>query len=153
MPVRSGAQATQATNKEAPKAAKTGSNTGKTSARKGTYAHQTLGFGVPATSDPHHFKVVIPKANSASKRISVVVSMHFGSMADSCLLFPYRLKKRSPLDPIPQCAREWYPSFWIFARDCTPERRGLVAPSLAVFTPDQCVRFRAVGDPALFPIP
>lgn len=31
---------------------------------------KTLGFGVPATSDPHHFKVVIPKANSGRVAIS-----------------------------------------------------------------------------------
>lgn len=31
--------------------------------------HATLGFGVPATSDPHHFKVMIPKANSAKVQI------------------------------------------------------------------------------------
>jgi len=31
---------------------------------------RTLGFGVPATSDPHHFKVIIPKANSGRVQIS-----------------------------------------------------------------------------------
>lgn len=30
----------------------------------------TLGFGVPATSDPHHFKVIIPKTNSGKVQIS-----------------------------------------------------------------------------------
>lgn len=30
----------------------------------------TLGFGVPATSDPHHFKVTIPRANSGQVQIS-----------------------------------------------------------------------------------
>lgn len=30
----------------------------------------TLGFGVPATSDPHHFKVIIPKGNSTKVQIS-----------------------------------------------------------------------------------
>ena len=30
----------------------------------------TLGFGVPATSDPHHFKVTIPRNNSAPVQIS-----------------------------------------------------------------------------------
>jgi len=39
----------------------------------------TLGFGVPATSDPHHFKVVIPK-NSTGK---IQVSEHFGLQATS----------------------------------------------------------------------
>ena len=29
----------------------------------------TLGFGVPATSDPHHFKVVIPKASAGKVQI------------------------------------------------------------------------------------
>ncbi len=70
MPVRSGAQANLATKKEGLNAAKTGSNTDKASSHKGAYAHQTLGFGVPATSDPHHFKVVIPKANSGRIQIS-----------------------------------------------------------------------------------
>lgn len=30
----------------------------------------TLGFGVPATSDPHHFKVVIPKSSTGKVQIS-----------------------------------------------------------------------------------
>ena len=30
----------------------------------------TLGFGVPATSDPHHFKVVIPRSNTAPVQVS-----------------------------------------------------------------------------------
>lgn len=30
----------------------------------------TLGFGVPATSDPHHFKVTIPRASSGRVEIS-----------------------------------------------------------------------------------
>ncbi|MGX9257373.1 anti-phage-associated DUF3780 domain-containing protein [Pantoea ananatis] len=32
--------------------------------------HPTLGFGVPASSDPHHFKVIIPKANTGKVQIS-----------------------------------------------------------------------------------
>lgn len=79
MPVRSGAQAAQANKKEAPEAIKTGSKTGKASSRKGTYAHQTLGFGVPATSDPHHFKVVIPKANSGRVQISEYLGLQASS--------------------------------------------------------------------------
>lgn len=35
-----------------------------------TNAHPTLGFGVPATSDPHHFKVTIPRSNTARVQIS-----------------------------------------------------------------------------------
>lgn len=95
MPARSAAQATQATSKEAPKAAKTGSSAGRAapqrhnaakggnpraaSSRQGAYAHQTLGFGVPATSDPHHFKVVIPKANSGR----ILISEYLGLQAAS----------------------------------------------------------------------
>jgi hypothetical protein len=30
----------------------------------------TLGFGVPATSDPHHFKVIIPRGSTAKVQIS-----------------------------------------------------------------------------------
>lgn len=45
--------------------AKAASKTTKTAV---TYA--TLGFGVPATSDPHHFKVIIPKANTGKVQIS-----------------------------------------------------------------------------------
>lgn len=30
----------------------------------------TLGFGVPATSDPHHFKVIIPRSNTDRVQIS-----------------------------------------------------------------------------------
>lgn len=37
---------------------------------KSNYAHKTLGFGVPATSDPHHFKVVIPRSNTGKVQIS-----------------------------------------------------------------------------------
>jgi hypothetical protein len=37
----------------------------------------TLGFGVPATSDPHHFKVVIPRTNTAH----VQISEHLGLQA------------------------------------------------------------------------
>jgi hypothetical protein len=37
----------------------------------------TLGFGVPATSDPHHFKVVIPRMSTAR----VQISEHLGLQA------------------------------------------------------------------------
>jgi hypothetical protein len=30
----------------------------------------TLGFGVPATSDPHHFKVIVPRSNTAPVQVS-----------------------------------------------------------------------------------
>lgn len=45
--------------------AKAQSKTTKTAVK-----HATLGFGVPATSDPHHFKVIIPKANTGKVQIS-----------------------------------------------------------------------------------
>lgn len=32
--------------------------------------HPTLGFGVPATSDPHHFKVIIPRSSTGRVQIS-----------------------------------------------------------------------------------
>jgi len=42
-----------------------------------SYAHPTLGFGVPASSDPHHFRVIIPKANSGK----VQITEHLGLQA------------------------------------------------------------------------
>jgi hypothetical protein len=39
------------------------------------YAHRTLGFGVPATSDPHHFVVHIPRGTAAPVRISEHLGM------------------------------------------------------------------------------
>lgn len=39
----------------------------------------TLGFGVPATSDPHHFKVTIPKANSGRVEISEYLGLQASS--------------------------------------------------------------------------
>lgn len=39
----------------------------------------TLGFGVPATSDPHHFKVVIPRSSTGK----VLISEHLGLQAAS----------------------------------------------------------------------
>lgn len=39
----------------------------------------TLGFGVPATSDPHHFKVIIPRGNSEPVRISEYLGMQASS--------------------------------------------------------------------------
>tara|TARA_R110001583_G_scaffold112477_1_gene261858 strand:+ start:1070 stop:2149 length:1080 start_codon:yes stop_codon:yes gene_type:complete len=41
--------------------------------------HPTLGFGVPASSDPHHFKVIIPKANSSK----IEVREYLGLQAQS----------------------------------------------------------------------
>ena len=39
-----------------------------------TIKHATLGFGVPATSDPHHFLVQIPPGNGSS----VLILEHLG---------------------------------------------------------------------------
>jgi hypothetical protein len=57
--------------------AKAAVNTESSKAR--AQVQHTLGFGVPATSDPHHFKVVIPK-NSTGK---VQISEHLGLQAGS----------------------------------------------------------------------
>lgn len=40
------------------------------SARVPADARPTLGFGVPATSDPHHFKVIVPRGNTAPVQVS-----------------------------------------------------------------------------------
>lgn len=39
----------------------------------------TLGFGVPATSDPHHFKVVIPRSNTGKVQISEYLGLQASS--------------------------------------------------------------------------
>lgn len=51
----------------------------KTSTEQAAAKHPTLGFGVPASSDPHHFKVIIPKANSGK----VEIREHLGLQAQS----------------------------------------------------------------------
>lgn len=38
-------------------------------------ATHTLGFGVPATSDPHHFTVVIPKSSTGKVQISELLGL------------------------------------------------------------------------------
>ena len=43
------------------------------------HAPPTLGFGVPATSDPHHFKVLIPKSSTGR----VVICEYLGLQATS----------------------------------------------------------------------
>lgn len=45
----------------------------------GRDANPTLGFGVPATSDPHHFKVRIPSANAGKVEISEYLGMQGNS--------------------------------------------------------------------------
>lgn len=39
----------------------------------------TLGFGVPATSDPHHFKVVIPRSSTGKVQISEYLGLQAAS--------------------------------------------------------------------------
>jgi len=45
----------------------------------GTKQKPTLGFGVPATSDPHYFKVIIPRANSGNVQISEYLGLQASS--------------------------------------------------------------------------
>ena len=67
-----------AADKSAQSASKKTSGQKRQTAKK-SYAHPTLGFGVPATSDPHHFQVIIPKASSGK----VQISEHLGLQAHS----------------------------------------------------------------------
>lgn len=39
----------------------------------------TLGFGVPATSDPHHFKIIIPRTNTGKVQISEYLGLQVSS--------------------------------------------------------------------------
>ena len=45
----------------------------------GTNLRPTLGFGVPATSDPHHFKVFVPPANTGRVQISEYLGLQASS--------------------------------------------------------------------------
>jgi hypothetical protein len=47
--------------------------------RERAQAQPTLGFGVPATSDPHHFKVLIPKSNTGKVQISEYLGLQAAS--------------------------------------------------------------------------
>ena len=49
------------------------------SSRHPLYAHPTLGFGVPATSDPHHFKAIIPRSNGSK----IQIREHLGLQANN----------------------------------------------------------------------
>lgn len=44
-----------------------------------TFDHVTLGFGVPATSDPHHFLVSIPRGNGSK----VLIAEHLGMQSNA----------------------------------------------------------------------
>lgn len=43
---------------------------GSANARVEADGRPTLDFGVPATSDPHHFKVIVPRSNTAAVKVS-----------------------------------------------------------------------------------
>ena len=49
------------------------------SAKARAQVPHTLGFGVPATSDPHHFKVIVPKSSTGKVRISEHLGLQAGS--------------------------------------------------------------------------
>lgn len=49
------------------------------SKKRTEYAHSTLGFGVPATSDPHHFRIRIPRGNTAP----VLICEHLGMSSEN----------------------------------------------------------------------
>jgi hypothetical protein len=57
----------------------------RTKAAPVAYAHRTLGFGVPATSDPHHFIVSIPRGNSTAVLISEHLGMGAGAAPEQVL--------------------------------------------------------------------
>ncbi len=63
--------------------AKVAARTGSPKAR--AQVTHTLGFGVPATSDPHHFKVVIPKSSAGKVQISEHLGLQAAS-ADSAVI-------------------------------------------------------------------
>jgi hypothetical protein len=50
-----------------------------------TRVQHTLGFGVPATSDPHHFKVVIPKSNTGKIQISEYLGLQAASVDNAVI--------------------------------------------------------------------
>lgn len=53
--------------------------------RRQAQVPHTLGFGVPATSDPHHFKVVIPRSSTGKVRISEHLGLQAAS-SDSAII-------------------------------------------------------------------
>lgn len=63
--------------------AKAAANTESPKAR--AQVPHTLGFGVPATSDPHHFKVIIPKISTGKVQISEYLGLQVAS-ADSAVI-------------------------------------------------------------------
>lgn len=72
------------------KRARKGEQGEKAEAAKSRFAHPTLGFGVPATTDPHHFQVVIPKEKNGTVLIIEQLGMQAkdqqAAIIDRCLL-------------------------------------------------------------------
>ncbi len=64
--------------------ARHGAETGRP-AQRVAHAHQTLGFGVPATSDPDHFVVRIPRGNTTAVLISEHLGMGAGTAPEQVL--------------------------------------------------------------------
>jgi hypothetical protein len=64
--------------------------------KKVPYAHVTLGFGVPATTDPHHFIVHIPRLKSTKNKKReedpILVSEHLGMTTESSEHVIYRVR-------------------------------------------------------------
>lgn len=73
------AQAEKSMNKAKSKASARAKSkvAGESNSKRSTISHPTLGFGVPATSNPHHFVVQIPRANSQP----VLITEHLGLQA------------------------------------------------------------------------
>lgn len=58
---------------------------GKEGSGVSTKATPTLGFGVPATSDPHHFKVIIPRSNTGKVHICEYLGLQAASDDNSVI--------------------------------------------------------------------
>lgn len=57
------------------------------------YAHRTLGFGVPATLDPHHYQVTIPRGTKQPVLIRECLGMQAGR-EDNAVLDRVCLERR-----------------------------------------------------------
>ncbi len=61
------------------------SKTIRNSSSSDTFAHKTIGFGVPVTTSPHHFIVIIPRGSRQAVSITEDLGMH-GQGQDSQVL-------------------------------------------------------------------
>lgn len=66
---------------------------GDKDSQKKQASRPTLGFGVPATSDPHHFKVIIPRGNSGKVQISEYLGLQ--ALSDEYAVIDRALLDRS----------------------------------------------------------